>query len=343
MAERIWISRVSNLVCRIVKHYRAGVVCSIMAALLFAMLGGPVAAGPSARLFCVLVPHFKDEYWLSVGFGLEQEAARQNVALVMYEAGGYRALSQQIQQIENCAKQKVDAILIGAVSSDNPDLIVELARVARNIPVFGLVNELHSDALRATTGVDWQGIGFAIGSHLTALHPAGSPPKTAVLISGPPTAGWTRPLEDGLRQALAGSAVEIAEVFGADTGLRQQLALVESALARHPKADYLIGSAPAIEAAIGAFATNARPSKPLFISTYISHTILRGLMNGNVLAAVFDDPMLQGIMAIRQAVEFQTAPPTAKAIGPEILLLRQGDESLHSLRLSPADYFPTLQ
>jgi protein TorT len=315
-----------------------------MAAVLFAVLGGgPIAAGPAARVFCVLVPHFKDEYWLSVGYGLEQAATRQNIELLMYEAGGYRALSQQIQQLDDCGRKGGDAILLGAVSSNDPDLIAAIARIAQDIPVFGLVNELHSSALIGTTGVDWQDIGSAIGHHLTALHPAGSPPKTAVLISGPPTAGWTGPLEAGLRHALAGSAVEITEVFGADTGLGEQLALVESALERHPNTDYMIGSAPAIEAAIGAFAANAALSKPLLISTYISHTILRGLMNGNVLAAAFDDPMLQGIMAIRQALDFQTAAPSSKTIGPEILLLRHGDEILHTLRLSPADYFPTLK
>jgi protein TorT len=326
------------------KPYRAVTACSIIALGLLAMLGGgPIAAGPSARVFCVLVPHFKDEYWLSVGYGLEQEAARQNVTLLVYEAGGYRASDQQIQQLDDCGRKGVDAILLGAVSSSDPDLIAAIARIAQDIPVFGLVNELHSSALRATIGVDWQDIGAAIGQHLTALHPSGAQPKTAVLISGPVSAGWTGPLENGLRAGLATSEVDIVEVFGDDTGLAEQLALVEAALDRHPAADYVIGTAPAIEATIGVIAARTPPTRPLLISTYISHSILRGLQNGNILAAAFDDPMLQGVMAVRRAASGEMSVPRGENIGPDIVLLRHGDANLQSLRLSPADYFPALQ
>ncbi len=98
-------------------------------------------------------------------------------------------------------------------------------------------------------------MGYAVGKYLSAVHPAGSPEKTAVFLTGPAEAGWTLPLETGLRNGLAKSSVRILEVLGADTGIRQQLVLAEIALDRHPDVDYLIGSAPAIEAAIGLLAT----------------------------------------------------------------------------------------
>lgn len=294
-------------------------------------------------MFCVLVPHFKDEYWLSVGYGLEKEAERQNVDLLFYEAGGYRALAQQIEQLFACAERGVDAILIGAVASDHPDLTDAITQVAPTVPVFGLVNELHAEVLGGRVGVDWQDMGYAIGRHLTERHPEGSPPKTAVFLSGPREAGWTGPLEAGLRMGLSGSAVAILEVFGADTGLRQQLALVETALQRHPEADYLIGSAPAVEAAMGLLENSADPDPPLLVSTYISQTILRGLMNGSVLAAAFDDPMQQGVLAIRQAAAGIPPVRNAPAIGPEIVLLTRAGRELQQVRISPADYFPALQ
>lgn len=297
----------------------------------------------SGSLFCVLVPHFKDEYWLSVGYGLEEEAARQNVELLFFEAGGYGARTEQIKQLGACTANGADAILIGAVTSDHPDLTQAISEVAREIPVFGLVNELHADALSGRIGVDWRDMGYAVGRHLTELNPEGSLPKSAVFISGPPEAGWTGPLETGLRDGLAGGTVTIAEVYGADTGLREQLELVESALERHPDADYLIGSAPAVEAAIGLLATKADPDPPLLLSTYISHTIKRGLMNGSVLAASFDDPTLQGIMAIRQAVSENVSGHSADAFGPEIIRLTRADKSFDHVRISPADYFPAIQ
>lgn len=343
MALRIWINRVSKPVRRILGHYGAACVATI-AAIAFCLPILPRAANAEARpLFCVLVPHFKDEYWLSVGFGLEQEAARQAVDLLVYEAGGYRDRAAQIAQLDLCVARGADAILIGAVTSDHPDLIQAIASVAERVPVLAVVNALESNRLSARIGVDWQGMGRAIGDHLSALHPAGTPAKTALLVSGPPEAGWTGLVETGLRAALTTSSVTILEVFGADTGLRPQLSLVETALSRHPDADYLIGSAPAIEAAFGLIAAQTTPDPPALLSLYVNHSVLRGLMNGQVQTAAFDDPVRQGIMAIRQAVGATPLSDAARLVGPDIVLLTRADPDLDQIRISPAGYFPKLQ
>ena len=332
----------SNLVRRIVRHYGAIWVGSILATGLCVAFWSAATAGPRP-LVCVLVPHFKDEYWLSVGYGLEQQAERLELDLLLYEAGGYRARSRQIGQIDTCIEQGVDAILIGAVTSDHPDLIASIEQAAQKTPVIGLVNELHADTLSGRIGVDWQDMGQAVGHHLTKLHPDGSPRKTAIFISGPSEAGWTGPLEAGLRNGLSGSEVTILEVFGADTGLSQQLAQVEAALERYPNADYLIGSAPAIEAAIGVLVNSDDPDPPQLISTYISHTVMRGLMNGRVLAAPFDDPAMQGDMALNQVVSVLASGKPAGLVGPDIVLLTRSDPMLTDIQISPAEYFPSIQ
>ena len=331
----------SNLVCLIPELYRAARAASIATiAAVIMVLPAMAAAKP---VFCVLVPHFKDEYWLSVGYGMEQEAARQNVELLIYEAGGYRARAEQITQLQDCAARGVDAILIGAVSSDHPDLIDAISKVAQEIPVFALVNELHSAALSGRVGVDWYDMGLAIGQHLAQLHPAGSVAQGAVFVTGPNEAGWTAPLERGLRSGLANSSVTISEVFSADTGLRQQLTLVEAALDRHPDTDYLIGCAPAIEASLGLRASQADGEAPFLLSTYISHAVMRGVMNGHVLAASFDAPARQGIMSIKQAALMLRGAANGLPDRPKVILLTPIDADLDQLVISPADYFPEIQ
>lgn len=339
----------SNLVWRIARLYgRVGTgtistLClGVCICLCFALASAPLFAGPS-RLICVLVPHFKDEYWLSVAYGLEQEAERQNADLLMYEAGGYGAQARQIEQLAACAERGVDAILIGAVMQDDPLLRDALAETADDIPIFGLVNDVDSDALDDRIGVDWHDMGFVIGLHLAALHPEGSPKQSALLISGPSRSGWPTLLEAGLRDGLAASAIMIIDRFGADTGLRQQLSIVETALEQYPEADYLIGSAPAIEAAMGLRSKVDGIKFPRLISTYISHTVLRGLKNGGVMAASFDDPALQGELAIRRIVEGAEANPGPGPLGPEVVLLSRSAQDFTQIRISPADYFPKIQ
>lgn len=325
------------------RQYGAGGPGSIVAFALWLVVVTPSIAAGSERLICALVPHFKDEYWLSVGYGLEQEAARQGFALELFEAGGYGGRAQQIAQLSQCVQGGADAIVIAAVTSDHPDLLEAIGQVARQVPVYGVVNALRAEGLRGWVGVDWAEMGGTVGRYLARLHPAGSAPQTAVLISGPAGAGWTAQLEGGFRAGLAGSAVTIVAVFGADTGLRQQLALVETALEQFPDVDYLIGSAPAVEAAIGVFATLPRANAPRLLSTYISHTVLRGLMNGGIEAAAFDDPVAQGRGVIDMAARGFTQATSGGREGPQIVLLTPQSEGLAAIQLSPAEYFPSME
>lgn len=292
---------------------------------------------------CVLVPHFKDEYWLSVGYGLEHDARRHRLDLLFYEAGGYQSVEAQIAQINECGARQVDAVLIGTVSADHPDLLSAIRDVSEKLPVFGLVNELHSDDLSGWIGVDWQQMGQVLGDYLSIRHPAGSPPKRAVLISGPVQSGWAPPLERGLRTGLSDSSIEIVGVFRADTGLRQQLKAVEDAFATFPDIDLLIGSAPAVEATIGLSQATDMDDGVDLISTYISHTIKRSILNGRVLAVPFDDPVQQGKLALRQALRFLKTGRKSGREGPEIRLFTHRPNGDLTISLSPSGYFPEIQ
>lgn len=315
----------------------------VLAAPLLGLRADPVSAS-EARQVCVLVPHFKDEYWLSVGYGLEQEADRHSIEVLFYEAGGYRARVTQIAQLNDCAARGVDAILIGSVTSDHDALLSAIRDVSARVPVFGLVNELHSPDLSGRIGVDWRQMGLVLGRYLAKQHPAGTAPQRAVVVSGPDESGWVGPLEQGLRAGMTASSIEIHAVLGADTGLRQQLALVEEALATVPQVDLLIGSAPAIEAAIGLTSSTGQHSDVRLAATYISHTIKRSVANGRVLAVPFDDPRQQGMLALRQVLAvLETGTRRTQLDGPEITLISGENGLVDTVQLSPADYFPAIQ
>lgn len=328
---------------RIPQQYGAEFRCTIIAIVLCAVGFSGDAQTEKHRRFCVLVPHFKDDYWLSVGFGIEQEAARQKVHLSFYEAGGYRALAEQVGQLDDCARAGVDGILIGTVTSDHPDMTAAVTRASNTVPVFALVNELHANGLSGQIGVDWRNMGYEVGAFFSRRHPKAGEAKTAVLLNGPAEAGWTAPLEDGLRQGLAESSIEIVDVLRADTGVRAQLDIVETALTRHAGVDYLIGNAPAIEAALGLTAARDTVDNPRLISTYVTPSILRGLKNGRIMAAPFDDPVQQGAMAIEHAVAAIDDGSSFDRVGPPIRLVEAGDEGLSAITFSPANYFPLIQ
>ena len=287
---------------------------------------------------CVVVPHFKDEYWLSVGFGLMEQAEASSVSLRVFESGGYHALARQIELLDTCVATGAQAILLGAVSADNPLLLAAVQRAAQTVPVLALVNELHSEHLAASIGVDWRKMGANVGHYLAGIHPLGSPPMRAALITGPTDSGWSPLLESGLTEALAGSSVKIVVTRHADTGLREQLREVEGVLASDPRIDYLIGSAPATEGAMG-LAVRAQGRFPKLIATYISHSVRRGLQNGRVLAVPFDDPVQQGRLGIQAALKALSEPARQFVTGPTIRLIQSGTPQALDIDLSPASFF----
>jgi len=290
-------------------------------------------------LLCVLVPHFKDEYWLSVAYGIEGRAATAGLAVGFFEAGGYHALDRQITQLRDCMALQPAAVLIGAVSADAPQLLAAVASAAQTSPVIGLVNELRSPALSARVGVDWTEMGFVLGRHLAGRYPPGGPPRQAVLLTGPVESGWVAPHGQGLRAGLQNTSLQIAAVYGADTGTAEQLRLVERALEDHPDIDLIIGPAPAIEAAMGWLAD--RDTAPDLAATYVSHSVARGLAGGKVQAAPFDNPILQGQLSVDAALTAIAGQSQPGLTGPAIRVLEAG-ASASEMPLSPAGYFPTL-
>jgi len=304
---------------------------------------GALAQDAVARI-CVIVPHFKDEYWLSVGYGLQGAADETGAELLIYESGGYHSLTRQIALLETCRTAETDAVLIGAVSADDPRLLAAVSATAQTQPVLALVNALNAPALSGWIGVDWHGMGTAVGRFFSERYPAGTPSARAVLITGPEESGWGPILDAGLAEALPGSSLEIVATYHADTGLREQLREVERALADHPEVDYLIGSAPAIE---GAMALLRRlpdgAHRPRLVATYISHSVLRGLKNGQVEMVPFDDPTAQGRLGLELALRAMTGERFEGVSGPQIVPVLTGAASVDRIVLSPAGFFPHLQ
>src|SRR5690554_7227979 len=94
----------------------------------------PLEAASQPWNICVSFPHMKDAYWLGVDYGVVEEARRLGVNLNVVEAGGYTELNRQISHIEDCVAGGADAVIIGAISLDGlNNLVNELAR--QDVPV----------------------------------------------------------------------------------------------------------------------------------------------------------------------------------------------------------------
>lgn len=290
--------------------------------------------------FCVLYPHLKDAYWLSVNYGMVEEARRLGVAFDVFEAGGYPNLSRQIEQLKGCASDEFDAVILGAVSYAG--LTAEVERIARMKPVIAAVNDIDDSGITAKASVPWTEMGAAAGRFLAERHPKGSPPVRVAWFPGPQGAGWVTFVEAGFRDALAQSSAQIVMTRFGDTGTEQQVLLVEEVLEAMPDIDYLVGSGPMAEAAVPILRARGLEGKVKVISTYLSHAVYRGVVRGRILAAPTDSPVLQGRLSIEMAVRALEDRLITRHAGPPVWTVTPATAGVDVIEgsLAPASFVP---
>lgn len=316
---------------------------SLLLGALFVSWSSVAIASPAFKI-CALYPHLKDSYWLSVNYGMVQEAQAQNVTLKVLEAGGYPNQSKQAAQLQRCRDWQADAILLGTVA---PDIYLgKLSQLSADIPVFATINQLDSaehgdDVLLGEVGVDWYQMGYFSGEFLAKRHPKGSGHVNVAVLPGPVASGGTKPVMQGIEAAIKGSDVTITGVHWADNDKELQRNLVQR-VTENLDIHYLIGSAVAIEAAISELRLGGKSAQIGLVSTYLSHGVYRGLLRNKVLFAPSDQMVLQGRLSVRQAVQSLKQAPFDRHIAPDIVKLTPNHlpRSVIEASLSPSEYRP---
>lgn len=271
---------------------------------------------------CISFPHMKDAYWLGVNYGVTEEAKRLGVKANVVEAGGYTELSNQISQIEDCVSAGADAVIIGAISFDGLNNVVGEIR-SKNIPVIDIINGMSSDELSAKSLVSFGEMGAKAGAFLAELHPSGSDAVKTAWFPGPAGAGWVEAGNTGFSGAIEGSAIDLVETKYGDTGKEAQAKLVEDTLEAHPDLSYIVGTAVTAEAAVPILRSRGLTDQVKIVSYYYTPGVDRGISRGQILAAPTDSTVVQGRIAVDQAVRILEGKDYQKHVGPALAIVTQ--------------------
>lgn len=293
---------------------------------------------------CVSFPHMKDAYWLGVNYGVVEEAKRLGTRLQVVEAGGYTELNKQISQIEDCVAAGANAVVIGAISFDGLNNLVKEIR-AKDIPVIDVINGMSSPELSAKSLVSFGEMGAKTGEYLASQHPAGSEAVKVAWFPGPAGAGWVEAGNSGFTGAIAGSAIDLVETKYGDTGKEAQAKLVEDTLEAHPDLTYIVGTAVTAEAAIPILRSRGLSDQIKIASYYFTPGVDQGLRRGQIVAAPTDSTVIQGRVAIDQAVRILEGEPHEKHVGPALYVVHQDnlDAFDPASTLAPAGFKPVFR
>ncbi len=290
---------------------------------------------------CVSFPHMKDAYWLAVDYGVSEEAKDLGVAMHLVEAGGYTNLSKQISQIEDCASNGAQAVVIGAISYDGLNETVKRLH-DKGIPVVDLVNGMSSKDISAKSLVSFETMGYKAGEYIAKLNPKGGAEVEAAWFPGPPGAGWVEAGNKGFNDAVKNSAIKVVATKYGDTGKEVQLKLVEDTLQANPNIKYIVGTSPTTEAAVQLLRERNLSDKIKVLAYYFTPGVYENIKSGRVMAAPTDSAVVQGRISIDQAVRILEGKPYLKHVGPKIYVIDKSNINSfdYASSLAPADWKP---
>ena len=121
--------------------------------------------------------------------------------------------------------------------------------------------------------------------------------------------------------AIEGSAVEVLEPRYGDTGKEAQLKLVEDVLQSNPEVKYLAGTAVTAEAAQGLLRERGLSDEIGLLAFYMTPGVYTGIQRGMIAAAPADSMVIQGRIAVDQAVRLIEGKEYIKHVGPKIFVV----------------------
>lgn len=250
---------------------------------------------------CVLFPHTKDPYYLSMTYGAVTEAQRLGLSMSVHAAGGYTELPTQIAQMEDCVTSGADAMMMVAISATGLNRTIAAAK-EKGIPLSVTGGEVDSPDVAARALGDWFDSGRKSAEYLNKLHPAGSPKVKVLWLAGPEGPNWSVDSADGFVKTVEGNdAIEVVKVIWGEPGKAAQITLIEDALQAYPDVNYIAGIAPGIEGAIQVVKEKGRQDIKL-LGSYMTPELEAALRQGTILGVVTDFTAGQAAIAIDQLV-----------------------------------------
>jgi TMAO reductase system protein TorT len=269
------------------------------------------------------MPDLSESFWISMAYGVDDEAKKAGVQVVKVNAGGDNNVNQQISQIQDLIQRKVSAMIVGATNGDAIKAVVDAA-VGRSIPVIGLSSIPNSAKISSAVGADHYGMGKL---QAECLAKSISEEGNVGMMAGPAGQSWADQRAKGFRETLAKESpkVKVATESRLADNRNAALTTMEDWIQRFPDLTGVYSATDDIGAGVvGALKAAHKEGRIKVSSSNLSPTAEQLLKSGDFVCVSIQQIVLQGREAVRQAVKAAKHEPTEKVVAtPAILVTAQ--------------------
>jgi len=310
--------------------------------LAMALGAAPALAQARKPVIALSMPQIQGVYWVSMNYGVIDEARARNIDVLVANAGGFDKVSVQIQQIENLIQKKPDVLIVGATNAEGLRGVLEGA-MAKGIPVVGLGSLPEpKDKLASMIIADHYALGKLQAECLA--KELGGKGKIGVM-EGPPGVSWTGDRVRGFEETMAKIAPDVKTVVRKATvlGRGEGLQLMEDWLQAYPD---IAGVFTAVDE-MGAGAVDAlikvrAEGRIKVSSSNLSPIGERYLRKGFIQCESIQQIVLQGREGGRQAIAIIDGKTPKKVVAtPAILITKDNIDKVDYTDIkAPASYRP---
>lgn len=319
----------------------AVVLCSCVAIFGMANLGWSAPPKVKSKKDIVLglsAPALSEDFWVSMYYGVKEEAKKEGVKLITLNAGGYNQISNQTNQIRDLMERGVSALLVGATNAQGISPVVRLA-LRDHIPVVGMSSVPAVKRLPIIVGADHFEMGqMQARAMAKALHGHGE----VAMMNGPAGASWSVARRNGFLNVMKKYPnIKIVANQWTNCGKEDGVNMMQDWLSRYPHLagvysacdDMGMGAADVLKSA-------GRLHDVIVTTSNLDPASKRYLEKGWIYADSAQQIVLQGQLGVKNAVRMLLGKPYKRVIKtPPLLVTAKNVRSINLSEVSaPASF-----
>jgi ribose transport system substrate-binding protein len=249
----------------------------------------------------IVVPHLANPHFVSMAWGFFSQAEKLGAKPILFEAGGYKYLDRQLQQVEDLVAMPVDALILIAIDLNGSVPMVQSA-MKKGIPVINV--NVMTAAKEVVTRIrsDDEEIGRMHGEYMAKkLNGKGN----VLILAGPAGTTWATGRSKGFEDFMKAKfpSIKIIEKKWLDSDPAAGMKDMEDALQAYPNIDAVMTGSDMLGLGVGQaiFAAN-KAGKIVVTTTDSQPDCIKAIQADKITSTVVQSSAYMGIWGMTAAV-----------------------------------------